>query len=92
MANILVNIEKGIEVAAEDILGFFSKAEKAAPGAVAALAVLLGAASKVVSDISMDAHNPAQLLSVSLTQQQWADIKSVWPDIVHFAAELGIKL
>jgi len=41
MANILVNIEKGIEVAAEDVLKWLVSAGKAlhaAPAAIAALA------------------------------------------------------
>ena len=45
MANILVNIEKGIEVGAEDVLKWLTGAEKvlhAAPAVIAALATLGG--------------------------------------------------
>ena len=92
MANILVNVEKGLEVACEDILSFIGKTSKNTPGAVAALGVLLGAVSKVVSEVASDAQNPTQLLNFSLTQQQIADIKAVWPDLVTLTATLGIKL
>ena len=49
MANILVNIEKGIEIGAEDALRWLGKAQttlSAAPGVVAALATLIAAVDK----------------------------------------------
>ena len=49
MANILVNIEKGIEIAAEDVLKWLTGANKvlrAAPEVIAALATLISALEK----------------------------------------------
>ena len=49
MANILVNIEKGIEIGAEDVLKWLTGAEKvlfAAPKVIAALAILAAAMEK----------------------------------------------
>src|ERR1039457_4372493 len=49
MANILVNIEKGIEIGAEDALKWLTGADKAlhaAPAVIAALAILVAAMEK----------------------------------------------
>jgi hypothetical protein len=92
MANILVNIEKGIEVGAEDLLGFLNKAEQkiqVAPGAVVALGVVLGGVQKVIADVEADAANP---VNITLLPAQVADLKAVWPEIISFASVLGIKL
>ena len=92
MANILVNIEKGVEIAAEDVLGFLGKAQAklvTSPSVVAALGVLLGAVQKVVADVSADAANP---VNITLLPAQLQDLKAVWPDVEAFATSLGIKL
>jgi hypothetical protein len=93
MASIIVNIEKGIEVGAEDLLKFITGAQselKAAPQVVAALGTLLGAFSTAVASTSSAAE--ASGLNVVLDEQAAANIKAVWPALVAFAATLGIKL
>ena len=92
MANVLLNIEKGVEVAASDALHFIAGVNAKSPAAIAALGVLLGAVAKVVSEVSNDAQAPASLLNFSLDVSQFADIKAVWPDVVKLASSLGIKL
>ena len=62
MANILLGIEHGVEVAAEDVLKFVSGAvvagNKATPGVVAGLGVLLGTVAKTLGDINGVVSNP----------------------------------
>lgn len=93
MAHILLGIEHGIEVAAEDVLKFVSGAavatNKATPGVVAGLGVLLGVIAKALEDINGVAANP---LNFSLDAATVHDLKAVWPAIVQFAGALGIKL
>src|SRR5580658_360095 len=92
MANILVNIEKGIEIAAEDALKWLTGADKAlhaAPEVVAALATLAGAVEKPLSELAGAAANP---LNIPLDVQTVADLKAVWPQLQSFLASLGIKL
>jgi len=92
MANILVNIEKGIEIAAEDALKWLSgtnKALKATPQVVAALATLIGAMEKPIAELAGAASNP---LNIALDIQTAQDLKAVWPDVKAFLATLGVKL
>jgi hypothetical protein len=91
MANILVNIEKGIEIAAEDALKWLTganKALKAAPQVVAALATLIVAVEKPISELAGAAANP---LNIALDIQTAKDLKAVWPDVKDFLATLGVK-
>ena len=63
MANILVNIEKGIEIGAEDALKWLSGANQAlhaAPEVVAALATLIAAVEKPLAEVSGAAAQPAE--------------------------------
>jgi hypothetical protein len=93
MANILLGIEHGVEIAAEDLLKFVSGAagagNKAAPGVVAGLGVLLGSVAKALADINGVAANP---LNFSLDAATIQDLRAVWPAMVQFAGSLGIKL
>ena len=92
MANILVNIEKGVEIAAEDALKWISGASKAiqaTPAVVAALATLIGAVEKPLSELAGAAATP---LNIPLDVQTVADLKAVWPQLQSFLASLGIKL
>jgi len=87
----MVNIEKGIEIAAEDALKWLSganKALKAAPQVVAALATLIGAVEKPISELAGAAANP---LNIPLDIQTAKDLKAVWPDVKVFLATLGVK-
>ena len=91
MANILVNIEKGIEIAAEDALKWLGKAHgaiSAAPGVVAALATLITATEKPLLELSGAAANP---LNIALDIQTAEDLKAVWPDVKLFLGTLGVK-
>jgi hypothetical protein len=91
MANILVNIEKGIEIGAEDILKWLGKAHgviSAAPGVIAALATLVTAVEKPLIELSGAAANP---LNIALDIQTAQDLKAVWPDVKAFLATLGVK-
>ena len=91
MANILVNIEKGIEIGAEDALNWLTganKALKAAPQVVAALATLIGTVEKPISELAGAAANP---LNIALDIQTAHDLKAVWPDVKTFLATLGVK-
>jgi hypothetical protein len=91
MANILVNIEKGIEIGAEDALKWLSganKAMQATPAVVAALATLVGAVQKPLAELAGAASNP---LNIPLDLQTVADLKAVWPDLEAFLKTLGIK-
>lgn len=92
MANILVNIEKGIEIGAEDALRWLTGANKAlhaAPEVVAALATLLGAVEKPLTELAGAAANP---LNIALDIQTVTDLKAVWPEVKAFLASLGVKL
>jgi hypothetical protein len=92
MANILVNLEKGIEIGAEDALKWLTGANKAlhaAPAVVAALATLLGAVEKPLGELAGAASNP---LNIVLDVQTATDLKAVWPEVKQFLSSLGIKL
>jgi hypothetical protein len=92
MANILVNVEKGIEIGAEDALKWLSGANKslqAAPAVIAALATLVGAVEKPLSELAGAAANP---LNIPLDVQTVTDLKAVWPQLEAFLATLGVKL
>lgn len=92
MANILVNIEKGVEIGAEDALKWLTganKALKAAPQVVAALATLIGAVEKPLSELAGAAANP---LNIPLDIQTAQDLKAVWPEVTAFLATLGVKI
>jgi len=91
MANILVNIEKGIEIAAEDALKWLGKAQtalKATPAVIAALATVVTALDKPLLDLSAAAANP---LNIPMDIQTAVDLKAVWPDVKAFLATLGVK-
>lgn len=91
MANILVNIEKGIEIAAEDALKWLTGANhalKAAPAVIAALASLIGALEKPIAEASLAAANP---LNIPLDVQVAKDLQAVWPDVKHFLSSMGVK-
>jgi len=91
MASVLVNIEKGIEIGAEDALKWLTGANKtlkAAPQVVAALATLIGAVEKPITELAGAASNP---LNIALDIQTVQDLKAVWPDVQAFLSSLGVK-
>jgi hypothetical protein len=83
-------ILKDVEVGASKILGFLAKEAKAQPVVIAALGVVLGGVSKAVLDVQGAAA--AGGVNISLDETTVADLKTVWPEMVKFAATLGIKL
>jgi hypothetical protein len=91
MANILVSIEKGIEIGAEDALKWLAGANRAlttAPTVIAALATLVGTVDKPLADLAGAASNP---LNIPLDIQTARDIKAVWPEVKQFLTTLGVK-
>ena len=94
MANVFVNIEKGIEVAAEDLFGWITAANKkvqsGGPATIAALGVLAGALEKALADASSAVGNPATLVLNLGTDV--SDIKAVWPDVKALLATFGVKV
>jgi hypothetical protein len=91
MANILVSIEKGIEIGAEDALRWLTGAGKslrAAPAAIAALAILVGAIDKPLMDLAGAASNP---LNIPLDIQTASDLVAAWPQVKTFLGSLGVK-
>ena len=92
MANILVNIEKGIEIGAEDALKWLVGAGKvlhAAPAAIAALATLVAALEKSIGELEQVATNP---LNIALDIQTANDLKMAWPQVRVFLKSLGVKM
>lgn len=91
MANILLNIEKGIEVGAADALKWLGHAQtaiSAAPAVVAGLATLISSIDKPLTDITGVIANP---LNIPLDIQTANDLKAVWPQIKSFLGTLGVK-
>ena len=91
MQNIAVNLEKGIEIAAEDALKWLNRADSAlnaAPQALAALATLIAAVEKPLADVPGAVHEP---LNITLDTQMVNDIKAALPDVKLFLGSLGVK-
>lgn len=91
MANILVSIEKGIEIGAEDALKWLTCADhtlQAAPTVVAALATLIAAIDKPLTEMAAAAANP---LNVALDIQTVRDMKAAWPQVKQFLSTVGVK-
>jgi hypothetical protein len=91
MANLLVNVEKGVVIAAEDALKWLNTADKvvhAAPAVVASLAILAGALEKPLAEMAGAAVNP---LNIPLDIQTVTDLKAAWPEVKTFLGTLGVK-
>lgn len=92
MANIFVNIEKGVEIGAEDALKWLAGASQAlsvTPTVVAALGTLFGQLETPITDVASVVTNP---LNVSLDVQTVTALKNVWPEIQKFLSSIGVKL
>jgi hypothetical protein len=89
-----MNVEKGLEVSASDVLKFLTKAETvtaaAGPTVIAGLGTLLGAVGTAIA--TGQAAATAGGVSVTLDAQTVTAVKSVWTDIEAFAKSLGIKI
>jgi hypothetical protein len=94
MANVLADVEKGIEVGAETLLKFLNIGTKAAtsagPSVIAGLGVLAGAVDKALTDVAEGAASPATL--VLALPSDIADLKAVWPAVTAFLKTLGITV
>ena len=91
MANILVNIEEGIEIGAEDVLKWLVGAGRvihAAPAVIAALATLVAAMEKPLAELAGAAANP---LNIPLDIETAKDLKATWPQVKLFLITLGVK-
>ena len=91
MANILVSIEKGIEIGAEDALKWLAGANKAltaTPQVVAALATLIAALEKPLADGAAAAQAP---VNIALDIRTVQDLKATWPAVKQFLASFGVK-
>jgi hypothetical protein len=91
VANILVNVEKGIEIGAGDALKWLTGADKAlhaAPAAIAALAVLVAVMEKPLAELAGAIANP---LNIPLDIETAADLKAAWPEVKQFLSSLGVK-
>ena len=91
MANIFLNVEKGIVVGAEDVLKWLTSTAKmlrATPAAIAALATLAGALEKPLSELEGVAANP---LNIVLDVETAEDLRTAWPELKAFLVTLGVK-
>jgi hypothetical protein len=91
VANILVNIEKGIEIGAEDALKWLTCADKAlhtTPTVIASLAVLVASMEKPLAELGGAIANP---LNIPLDIETAADLKAAWPEVMQFLRSLGVK-
>ena len=91
MANILVSIEKGIEIGAEDALKWLTGTDKAlhaTPTVIAALATLVGALEKPLAELAGAAANP---LNIPLDIETVIDLKAALPEVKTFLSSLGVK-
>jgi hypothetical protein len=89
-----MNVEKGVEVAATDVLKFLTRAEKvtatAGPQVIAGLGTLLGAVGAAI--LSGQAATGEGGVNIALDAQTVAAVRSVWTDIEAFAKSIGIKI
>jgi hypothetical protein len=99
MANIFVNIEKGVEVGASDLLKWLSSASTvatkevaAAPTVLAALGTLLGSLESAITGASSIASSGG--LNIALDEAEFAAIKGIWPEIKTFISAVvpAVKL
>jgi hypothetical protein len=92
MANIILKIGHGIEVAAEDVIKWDKAAAsyvvKVSPTALAALAVLLSGVEKAATDVATDAANPLNILLGGIQQGQ--DFMAVFSELKALGVSLGI--
>ena len=91
MAKILVSIDKGVEIGAEDALKWLTGADKslhAAPTVIAALATLVDALDQPLMDLADAASNP---LNIPLDIQTATDLAAAWPEVKTFLGSLGVK-
>ncbi len=91
MAKILVSIEKGLEIGAEDALKWLTGAGKslrATPEVIAALATLIDAVDEPLMDLAGAAANP---LDIPLDIQTATALAAAWPEVKTFLGSLGVK-
>lgn len=94
VSTLVMNVEKGVEVAATDVLKFLTRAEKvtatAGPQVIAGLGTLLGAVGAAI--LSGQAATGEGGVNIALDAQTVAAVRSVWTDIEAFAKSIGIKI
>jgi DNA-directed RNA polymerase subunit H (RpoH/RPB5) len=94
---VVLDVEKGIEVGAADVLKVLTVAEKdlpkvtaAEPKVAAALGVLLGQVGVAVS--AAESGATAGGVNIVLDTATLNALKTVWPDTKAFLATLGVKV
>lgn len=91
MAQLILDVEKGVTLAAEDLLRWVKGAGRAlyaAPEVVAALAVLAQALERPLFDAAALSSNP---LNIPLDIQTAEDLRAAWPAVKQFLTELGVR-
>ncbi|HUA97549.1 MAG TPA: hypothetical protein VMA34_04430 [Terracidiphilus sp.] len=91
MANLLLSIEKGIVVGAEDALKWLTGTDKklhTAPAVIAALATLVDIVDQPLADVAGAAANP---LNIPLDIATAEALVAVWPEVKAFLTTLGVK-
>jgi hypothetical protein len=91
VANLLINLKKGVEIGADDALRWLigaNKSLRAAPVVIAALATLVGAVDQPLTDLAAAAANP---LNIALDVQTAADLAAAWPEVKAFLSSLGVR-
>jgi hypothetical protein len=89
LATIVLDVEKGVEVGAADLLKFLNKAKSAEPAVVAAIGILAGALTASLAGVQAAAGSSG--LNLALDEQAIADLKLVWPAVQKFLETLGVK-
>jgi hypothetical protein len=91
MANLIVDVEKDVKLAAGDLLHWMRGADRAvqaAPTVIAALAVLAGALERPLTDVAAVTANP---LNIALDIETVEDLRAAWPAVKLFLKELGVQ-
>ncbi len=93
IGTIVLDIEKGVEVGAADVLKFLTGVQselKLAPAVAAALGSVLGSVSAAVA--STETAVASGGVNIVLDQAALTSIKSVWPQVQAAFASVGIKI
>lgn len=90
MANLIMKIGKGIEVAVEDVIKWEQAEQaiviKAAPGTLAAIGLLATGVQKAIAD----AQGDTTLAGIITIPEQLADFKALWPEVKAVFEAMGL--
>jgi hypothetical protein len=91
MANLIVDVEKDVKLAAGDLLRWLRGADRAvqaAPTVIVALAVLAEALERPLAEVSAVVSNP---LNIALDIETVEDLRAAWPEVKLFLKDLGVQ-